>query len=75
MKLGAEERLAALEKRASQDAVVVAWLLKEWDELLQTAGRLGSEHAVARKEHDQALQEHDQACQECDDAQQKVSSL
>ena len=58
----------ALEKRASLDVVAVAWLHKEWDELLQTMERLCSEHGLARKEHDQA-------CQERNDVQQKVGSL
>ena len=57
LKLGAEERLMALEKRASQDAVVAAWLHKEWDELLQTAERLRSGHGMAREERDQDLRE------------------
>ena len=35
LKLGAEEKLAALKKRASLDAAAVSWLRKEWDELLQ----------------------------------------
>ena len=35
LKLGAEEKLMALEKRASLDAAAVARLRKEWDELLQ----------------------------------------
>ena len=34
LKLGAEEKLVALEKRASLDAMVIARLHKEWDELL-----------------------------------------
>ena len=55
LKLGAEEKLVALEKRASLDAAAVARLHKERDELLQTAVRLCSEHGMAREEHDQAL--------------------
>ena len=55
LKLGDEEKLVALEKKASLDAVTVARLHKEWDKLLQTTERLRSEHGVARKEHDQAL--------------------
>ena len=42
----------ALEKRASLDAVVVARLRKEWDEPLQTAETLHSEHSVAHEECD-----------------------
>ena len=59
LKLGAEEKLMALEKRVSLDAMVVARLPKERDELLQTMERLHSERGVAHKERDQALQEHD----------------
>jgi len=69
------EKLTALEKRVSLDAAVVAWLRKEWDELLQTVERLRMEHGVAHEDRDQALQECDQAYQEHDDAQQKVGSL
>ena len=42
----------ALEKRASLDAMAVARLHKEWDELLQTLERLRSEHGAAHEEHD-----------------------
>ena len=42
----------ALEKRASLDAVAVARLHKEQDELLQTMERLCSECGAAHKEHD-----------------------
>jgi len=52
LKLGAEEKLVALEKRASLDATTVARLRKEWDELLQTMERLCSERGVAHEEHD-----------------------
>ena len=55
MKLVAEEKLVALERRVSQDAKVVARLCKERDELLQTVGRLHSEHGAAREERDQAV--------------------
>ena len=55
LKLGAKEKLAALEKRASLDAAVVARLRKERDELLQTAEKLHSERGVAHEEHDQAF--------------------
>ena len=75
LKLGAEEKLAALEKGASLDATAVAWLRKERDELLQIVERLHSECGTAHEERDQAFQEHDQSCREHDDAQQKVSSL
>ena len=37
LSLGVEERLMALEKRASLDAMAVAQLHKERDELIQTA--------------------------------------
>ena len=52
MKLGTEEKLAALEKRVSLDAAVVARLCKEWDELLQIAKRLHLEHGAACEERD-----------------------
>ena len=52
LKLGAEEKLTALEKRASLDATAVARLRKERDELIQTAERLCSECGVALEEHD-----------------------
>ena len=52
LKLGAEEKLTALEKRASLDATVVARLCKERDELLQTAERLRSKHGAAHEECD-----------------------
>ena len=58
----------ALERRVSQDAMVVARLRKERDELLQTVERLRSEHGMAREERDQALRERD-------DVQQKIGSL
>ena len=64
LKLGAEEKLAAMEKRASLDATVVAWLRKEQDELIQTAERLCLEHGSAHEEHDQAFRECNQAYQE-----------
>ena len=41
-KLGAKEKLAALEKRGSLDAMAVIRLRKEQDELLQTMERLHS---------------------------------
>ena len=68
VKLGAEEKLTALEKRVSLDAAAVVRLRKERDELLETTERLHSERGVARKEHDQAFQERD-------DVQQRVGSL
>ena len=42
----------ALEKRVSLDAMVVAQLHKEQDELLQTAERLRSKHGAAHEECD-----------------------
>ena len=48
--------------------MVVAWLHKERDELLQTAERLHSEHGAAREERDQAFRECDLAYLEHDDA-------
>ena len=65
----------ALEKRVSLDAMAVARLCKERDELLQTAERLRSDRGAAREERDQAFRERDQACQERDNTQQKVGSL
>ena len=55
LKLGSKEKLMALEKRVSLDAMVVAQLHKEQDELLQTAERLHLECGMAHEEHDQAL--------------------
>ena len=52
MKLGGKEKLTALEKRASLDAMAVTRLCKERDELLQSVERLLSECGVAREEHD-----------------------
>jgi len=75
LKLGLEEKLVALEKRASMDAAAVTRLRKKQDELIQTTERLCSEHDVAREEHDHSFWEHDQACQERNDARQKVGSL
>ena len=59
LKLGAEEKLVALEKWVSLDVVVVASLRKEQDELLQTVESLCSERGVACEEHDKVLREHD----------------
>ena len=53
--MGAEEKLMALEKRVSLDAVTVAQLCKEQDELLQTVERFYSERGTAHEERDQAL--------------------
>ena len=52
VKLGAEEKLTALEKRVSLDAMAVVRLRKERDELLQTTERLRSERGVTREERD-----------------------
>ena len=52
LRLGAEEKLIAQEKRASLDATMVAQLRKERDELIQTMKRLRSEHGAACEEHD-----------------------
>ena len=52
LKLGAKEKLTALEKRASLDVAAVARLRKERDELIQTAERLYSKHGVAHEERD-----------------------
>ena len=55
LKLATEEKLVALEKRASLDAAAVAQLRKERDELIQTAERLCSKHDTAHEERDQAF--------------------
>ena len=55
LKLGAEEKLMALEKRVSLDAAVVARLCKEQDEQIQTTERLSLKCGTAREEHDQAF--------------------
>ena len=55
LKLGPEEKLMALEKRASLDAAAVAQLRKKWDEVIQTTEGLYSEHDVAHEEHDHAF--------------------
>ena len=52
LKLGTKEKLVALEKKAILDAVVVARLRKERDEMLQTIERLCSERGVTCEEHD-----------------------
>ena len=52
LKLGAKEKLVALEKKASLDAEAVTRLRKERDELLQTTKRLCSECGAAHEEHD-----------------------
>ena len=61
LKLVAEEKLAALERKVSLDAEAVTRLCKERDELLQTVGRLHLECGAAREERDQAIRERDQA--------------
>ena len=53
--MGAKEKLMTLEKKASLEATVVAWLHKKRDELLQIVERLRSEHGMAHEEHDQAF--------------------
>ena len=52
LKLGAERKLVALEKKASLDAMVVARLCKERDGLIQTAERLHSECGMTSEECD-----------------------
>ena len=52
LKLGAKEKLMTLEKRASLEAVMIARLRKERDELLQIAKRLHLEHGTACEERD-----------------------
>ena len=55
LKLGSEEKLTILEKRASLEAMAVTRLRKERGELLQTMEKLRSEHGTAREERDQAF--------------------
>ena len=55
LRLGAKEKLVALEKRASLDAAVVTQLCKERDELIQTMERLRSKCGAAHEERDQAF--------------------
>jgi hypothetical protein len=55
LKLGPEEKLMPLEKRASLDVAAVAQLCKEWDELIQTTERLCSKCGAAHEECDQAF--------------------
>ena len=50
LKLGAEEKLMALEKRASLDAMVATRLHKERDKMLKTTERLRLEHGAAHEE-------------------------
>ena len=52
LRLGAKEKLMALEKRVSLDAAAVARLHKERHELIQTVERLHSECGSAHEEHD-----------------------
>ena len=52
LNLGVEEKLVALEKRASLDAMAVGRLRKERDELIQTVEWLHSECSAAHEEHD-----------------------
>ena len=52
LKLGAEERSAALQQRVSLDIEVIACLCKERDKLRQTMERLCLEHGAARGERD-----------------------
>ena len=59
LKLRAEEKLVALEKRVRLDVMAVAQLRKERDELIQTVERLCSERGAAREERDQAFRERD----------------
>ena len=52
LKLGAKEKLAALENWTSLDAMAVARLRKERDELIQTVERLHSKRGMACEERD-----------------------
>jgi len=54
LRLGAEEKLTTLKKRASLDATAVTRLRKERDELIQITERLRSKHGVAHGEREQA---------------------
>jgi len=55
LKLKAEDRSTALQRRADQNAEAIARLRRERDELLQTAERLHLERSTVRKEHDRAI--------------------
>ena len=55
LKLGAEERSAALQQKANLDAEVVTQLRRERDELCQTMKRLCSERGTANGERDKAI--------------------
>ena len=55
LKLKAEDRSTALQRRADQDAEAIARLRRERDELLQTAERLCSERGTVREERDRAV--------------------
>ena len=52
LKLKAEGRSAALQRRVDQDAEAIARLRRERDELLQTTERLCSEHGTVCEERD-----------------------
>jgi hypothetical protein len=56
LKLAAQEKVTALEKKARQDATVAEWLHKERDDSCQTEMRLCSERDGARRERDSAQQ-------------------
>ena len=61
LKLKAEDRSTALQRRADQDAEAIARLRREQDELLQTIERLRTEHGMVCEERDRAVREHDEA--------------
>ena len=64
LKLKAEDRSAALQQRANQDAEVITRLRMEQDELRRTEEILRLEHSTAREERDRAVRERDEACRE-----------
>lgn len=57
IKLAVEDELAAMKARARQDTLTLTRVRKERDDLLQTAGRLCSEHKTARIERDAGRQQ------------------
>ena len=68
LKLKAEDRSTALQKRVNQDAEVIARLRRERDELCWTEERLRSERSMAHEERDRAVRE-------CDEARREVGAL
>ena len=55
LKLKAEDRSVALQRRVDQDIEAISQLRRERDELLHTIERLRSEHGMVREERDRAV--------------------